>query len=315
MSVFSDFTFPSSTGKNTIHVRRWDPEGEARGIVQIAHGIAEHIGRYDDFMEFLADNGFVVVGNDHLGHGKSVTDPADRGFFAEEDGWNKAVDDMNILHDIMREEYPGLPYIFFGHSMGSFLTRTYMIRYPDSPDLAILCGTGHQHKATVASGLAVAEVSARTAGARKPGKALNDIAFGGYNKRTDNRTPYDWISSIHEEVDKYAADENCGFIATVGLFRDMMTGIAFITDQANIGKMNRNLPVLLIAGWDDPVGEYGKGVKRAFTAFCRAGMKNVHIKLYPGARHELLHDVCRDEVCADILAWIARNTASLESVE
>ncbi len=310
MSVFSDFTFPSSTGKNTIHVRRCDPDGEARGIVQIAHGIAEHIGRYDDFMEFLADNGFVAVGNDHLGHGKSALDPGERGFFCEEDGWNRAVDDMNILHDIMREEYPGLPYVFFGHSMGSFLTRTYMIRYADAPGLAILCGTGHQPKPAVSSGLAVAEVSVRTAGARKPGKALNDIAFGSYNKRTDNRTPVDWISSIPEEVDKYIADPDCGFIATNGLFRDMMSGIKFITDPANIALMNKELPVLFVSGWEDPVGEYGKGVKRAFTEFCRAGMKNVHIKLYPGARHELLHDICREETLNDILAWIDKNIAA-----
>ena len=307
MPAFSEFTFPSSTGKNTIHVLRCDPSGEPRGIVQIAHGVAEHIGRYEDFMKFLAENGFVAVGNDHLGHGRSVTDPADRGFFCEEDGWNKVTDDMNILHDIMREEFPGLPYIFFGHSMGSFLTRTYMIRYPDAPDLAILCGTGHQAKPTVVSGLAAAELSAKAVGARKPGKALNELAFGSYNKRTDNRTPVDWISSIPEEVDKYVADPECGFIACVGLFRDMMTGISFITDPANIALMNKDLPVLFVSGWEDPVGEYGKGVKRAFGAFCEAGMKNVHIKLYPTARHELLHDVCREETMKDILEWIEKN--------
>lgn len=308
MATFSEFTFPSSTGTNTIHALKCVPDGEPRGIVQIAHGISEHIGRYEDFMKFLADNGFVAVGDDHLGHGKTVEAPADRGFFCDDDGWNKAVDDMNILHDLMKTEYPGIPYIFFGHSMGSFLTRTYLIRYPDSPDLAILSGTGHQPKAAVTSGLAVADVSAKTVGTRKPGKALNEIAFGSYNKRCpEHRTDFDWISSVPEEVDIYMADPECGAVPTVGLFRDMMSGIKFITDPANIAGMNKELPVLFVSGWEDPVGEYGKGVRRAFGAFCSAGMKNVHIKLYPGCRHELLHEGNKAEVMSDILGWIEKN--------
>ena len=307
MPEFTDFTFPSSTGKNTIHVRKCMPEGEPRGIVQIAHGISEHIGRYEGFMKFLAEKGFIAVGNDHLGHGKSVTDPADKGFFSEENGWTYAVDDMDKLHDIMCEEYPGLPYIFFGHSMGSFLTRTYLIRYPDKPDLAILCGTGHQAKAAVTAGLTLAETAVKTRGARTIGEKLNAVAFGSYNKGYDNvRTDYDWISSDPDAVDKYIADPDCGGIATVGLFRDMMGGIKFITDPANIAQMNKELPVLFIAGWDDPVGENSKGVKRAYKAFIDAGMKYVHIKLYPGDRHELLNEKNKDEVMNDILGWIEK---------
>ena len=190
---------------------------------------------------------------------------------------------MDKLHDIMKEEYPDIPYIFFGHSMGSFLTRTYLIRYPDKPDLAILCGTGHQAKAAVIAGLTLAETAVKTQGARTVGEKLNAVAFGSYNKGYDEvRTDYDWISSDPDAVDKYIADPDCGAVATVGLFRDMMGGIKFITDPANIAKMNKELPVLFISGWADPVGENGKGVKRAYKAFCEAGMKYVHIKLYPG---------------------------------
>lgn len=310
MSEITEFTFPSSTGKNTIFARKFIPDTPPRGIVQIAHGISEHIGRYEGFMEFLARNGFVAVGNDHLGHGRSVTDPTDKGFFNENDGWTNAVDDMDRLHDMMREDYPELPYIFFGHSMGSFLTRTYLIRYPDKPDLAILCGTGHQAKPAVNAGLALAEAAVKTSGSRTIGEKLNAVAFGSYNKGyKDVRTDYDWISSDPDEVDRYIADPDCGAVATVGLFRDMMSGIKLITDSANIAKMNKELPVLFISGWADPVGEHGKGVKRAYKAFCDAGMKHVHIKLYPGDRHELLNEVNKAEVMNDILNWIEQKLA------
>ncbi|MBQ3841526.1 MAG: lysophospholipase [Ruminiclostridium sp.] len=308
MFVFKDFTFPSSSGMNTIHARMCLPDSEPSGVVQIAHGIAEHIERYDGFMEFLAEHGFVVVGNDHLGHGSSYTAPGDRGFFSEQDGWTHVVDDMNILYDIMRADYPDIPYIFFGHSMGSFLTRTFLIRYPDKPDLAILCGTGHQPRAAAAGGLALANSAVKIYGPRKDGIKLNSIAFGSYTKRYDDpRTPYDWLSRDPEIVNAYIEDPQCGFIPSVGLFRDMMSGIMFITDPANIAKMNKELPVLFISGWEDPVGDYGKGVKRAFSAFRRAGMKHIHIKLYPGARHELLNELNKEDVMNDIIFWLEKN--------
>ena len=197
MQEFKDFTFPSSNGKNTIHARMCLPDSEPRGIVQIAHGIAEHIERYDGFMEFLAEHGFIAVGNDHLGHGDSYNDPANRGFFSDNDGWKYVVDDMDALHEIMCRDYPGLPYIFFGHSMGSFLTRTYLIRYPDKPDLAIICGTGHQQKAVAMSGYGIAQTAVKIYGPRKNGEMLNNIAFGSYNKKYDDvRTPFDWICFI-----------------------------------------------------------------------------------------------------------------------
>lgn len=310
MSEFKEFTFPSSTGKNTIYARVCVPEGEPRGVVQIAHGIAEHIGRYEGFMRFLADNGFVAVGNDHLGHGKSAAEPSERGIFDEKDGWDRVVDDMDILHDRMSEEYPGIPYIFFGHSMGSFLTRTYLIRHPDKPDLAVICGTGNQPRPLVAAGDLIAEASVKIGGPRKDGDKLNSIAFGSYNKGyEDVRTDFDWISRDPAVVDAYIADPDCGFIPTVSLFRDMMGGIKFMTDPSNLEKMNKDTPVFFIAGWDDPVGENGKGVKRAYKSFLDAGMKHVRIKLYPGARHELLNELNKDEVMHDILDWLLSKLA------
>ena len=156
MPAFEDFTFSSSTGHNTIHALKCLPDGAPKAVVQIAHGIAEHIDRYRPFMAFLAENGYVAVGNDHLGHGKTIQDPSEQGFFAETDGWDYVVSDMDKLHDLMKKDYPGIPYVFFGHSMGSFLTRTYLIKHPDKYDAAVISGTGHQPKLMVLGGYAAA---------------------------------------------------------------------------------------------------------------------------------------------------------------
>ena len=178
MPSFQEFYFTSSTGMNRIRALKCLPDGEPKAIVQIAHGIAEHVERYREFMEFLAQNGYIVVANDHLGHGKSINGPEDLGFFAARDGWNYVLRDMEKLHDWTVKEHPGLPYVMFGHSMGSFLTRTYLIRYPGKYDAAILSGTGHQAKAMVLSGYALASAAVKLYGPRKVGDKLNSIAFG-----------------------------------------------------------------------------------------------------------------------------------------
>lgn len=305
MPSFQEFTFTSSTGMNRIRARKYLPDGEPRAIVQIAHGIAEHIERYGEFMEFLAGNGYIVVANDHLGHGKSINGPEDLGFFAARDGWNYVLRDMEKLHDRTAKEHPGLPYVMFGHSMGSFLTRTYLIKYPGKYDAAILSGTGHQAKAMVLGGYAMASAAVKLYGPRKIGEKLNGIAFGAYNKGFENpRTAFDWLTRVDAEVDKYIADPLCGFVATVSLFRDMMGGIKFITDQKNINTMSRTQPVYFMSGDCDPVGDNGKGVERAYKAFCDAGLHDVVIRLYPGGRHEMLNEVNKYDVYQDILAWL-----------
>ena len=305
MPSFQEFTFTSSTGMNRIRAKKYLPDGEAKAIVQIAHGIAEHIDRYAEFMEFLAGNGYIVVANDHLGHGKSINGPEDLGFFAARDGWNYVLRDMEKLHDRTVKEHPGLPYVMFGHSMGSFLTRTYLIRYPGKYDAAILSGTGHQAKPMVLGGYALASAAVKLYGPRKVGDKLNSIAFGAYNNGFENpRTEFDWLSRDEAQVDKYIADPLCGFVATVSLFRDMMGGIKFITDQKNINTMSRTQPIYFMSGDCDPVGDNGKGVERAYKAFCNAGLHDVMIRLYPGGRHEMLNEVNKYDVYKDILAWI-----------
>ena len=305
MPSFQEFTFTSSTGVNRIRAKKYLPDGEAKAIVQIAHGIAEHIDRYAEFMEFLAGNGYIVVANDHLGHGKSINGPEDLGFFAARDGWKYVLRDMEKLHDRTVKEHPGLPYVMFGHSMGSFLTRTYLIRYPGKYDAAILSGTGHQAKPMVLGGYALASAAVKLYGPRKVGDKLNSIAFGAYNKGFENpRTAFDWLSRDEAQVDKYIADPLCGFVATVSLFRDMMGGIRFITDQKNIRAMSRTQPVYFMSGDCDPVGDNGKGVERAYKAFCDAGLHDVMIRLYPGGRHEMLNEVNKYDVYQDILSWL-----------
>ena len=305
MPEFRDFYYPSSTGKNQIHARICTPDGTPKAVVQIAHGIAEHIDRYEDFMRFLAENSYVAVGNDHLGHGKSAATPDELGIFAEENGWNYVIEDMRKLREKVLEQYPGLPYVFFGHSMGSFLTRTFLIKYPALYDAAILSGTGHQSAALVNGGYLAAQLLTKKNGPRSSGQTLNDIAFGSYCKRIENpRTPFDWLSRDNDTVDRYIADPLCGFICKTSLYRDMMGGLKFLTDQKNINKMNRNAPVYFMSGAEDPVGDYGKGVEKAYKAFCRAGLTDVMIRLYPGGRHEMLNEINRSEVMQDILNWL-----------
>ena len=195
MPTFKDFYFNSSTGKNRIHTRMCIPNGEVRAVVQIVHGIAEHIVRYDDFMSFLASKGFVAVGTDHLGHGKSIEKEDQLGFLADKDGWTYIVNDEEILRRAMKENYPNVPQIVFGHSMGSFVTRTHLIRFPGAFDAAIISGTGNQSPALVLGGLAMGNLVVALKGPHHYSKLLNNMAFGSYNKLYGEvRTEYDWLS-------------------------------------------------------------------------------------------------------------------------
>lgn len=305
MPTFKDFYFNSSTGKNKIHARMCVPDAEPRAIVQIIHGIAEYIDRYDEFMSFLADNGIIAVGTDHLGHGKSIESEEQTGFFAYDNGWDYAVRDEEVLRLAMHENYPELPIIVFGHSMGSFMARTLLIRYPDAFNAAIISGTGNQGAALVNGGLLMGNLVTGLKGAHHYSKFLNNLAFGSYNKIYENpKTEYDWLSRDEANVQKYIDDPLCGFIPSCSLFRDMMTGVKFITNKKNLTAMNKDMPVYFMSGDMDPVGECGKGVQKAYNNFLEAGMKDVSIKLYPGGRHEMLNEINKDEVYTDILAWL-----------
>lgn len=305
MPTFKDFYFNSSTGKNKIHARMCVPDTQPRAIVQIIHGIAEYIDRYDEFMTFLADNGIIAVGTDHLGHGKSIESEEQTGFFAYENGWDYVVRDEEVLRLAMHENYPELPIIVFGHSMGSFMTRTLLIRYPDAFNAAIISGTGNQGAALVNGGLFMGNLVTGLKGAHHYSKFLNNLAFGSYNKIYENpKTEYDWLTRDEANVQKYIDDPLCGFIPSCSLFRDMMTGVKFITNKKNLTAMNKDTPVYFMSGDKDPVGECGKGVQKAYNNFLEAGMKDVSIKLYPEGRHEMLNEINKAEVYGDILTWL-----------
>ena len=306
MAKMNEFYFQSSDGKNTIHAIEWLPEnGEVKAVVQLSHGIAEYVGRYDAFARFLADRGFAVVGNDHLGHGESVETEEDLGFFAEENGWELVVSDIHKLKQLEKGKYPNAPYFLFGHSMGSFLARTYLIDRPGELDGCIICGTGNQPAALCSVGISVARSIGKKSGIRTRSNTLNNICFGSYNKRIKpRRSDYDWLTRDDAIVDAYLADPRCGYVATVSLLEDMLGGIKYIVNKKNQAKMDKATPIFFIAGAEDPVGDYGKGVRAAFNAFIKAGVADCSVKLYPGGRHEILNETNRGEVFEDVFRWL-----------
>ena len=306
MSIRSEYYFTSADKKTLIHVNQWTPLGqEIRGVVQIAHGVAEYGARYEAFAQYLCANGFVVVANDHLGHGKSLVDGRPMVYLGDENGWENTVDDMETIRKMTAKVFPGKPYFLFGHSMGSFLARTYLIRYPGTLTGCILCGTGHMNPLIVAGGKMVADSEIKKIGRTAYSELADKLAFGAYNKQfAPNRTAFDWLSVNESNVDAYINDPLCGGRTTLGLFRDMMGGIGIIVDGANMKKMDKNLPVFFIAGDRDPVGDMGKGVEKAYNCFKKAGMRDVSIKLYHGLRHEILNEKTNQYVFLDVLHWL-----------
>ncbi|MGM9662984.1 MAG: lysophospholipase [Oscillospiraceae bacterium] len=307
MTNFTEFRFPSHDGKTSIRAVEWRPEGEVRAVLQIAHGVAEYIDRYDGFARFLCEHGIAVLGNDHLGHGASVAEGAARVYFGEKDGWQNVVDDMHTLRLEGGRRFPGAPYFLMGHSMGSFLARTYLIRYPGSVRGEILMGTGQQSAAMVAAGRAVAKLEARRVGWDGFSPLIDQLAFGAYNKPfAPNRTDCDWLSADEGNVDRYVADPLCGGKATVGLFYEMLGGIGFIRKPENLRRMDVRRPALFISGWEDPVGSMGKGVVAACESFRSAGVTDLTLQLYPGMRHEILNEAGKQEVYDFILQWLEK---------
>jgi alpha-beta hydrolase superfamily lysophospholipase len=303
--IKNESTFLSRDGRTSIHAVEWLPEGPVRAVLQISHGVAEYIARYEPFAAYLTARGFAVVGNDHLGHGLSVAPGAARLYFGGSGSWNTVVDDLYTLRTQAGARFPGVPYFLLGHSMGSFLARTYLIRYPGTVDGAVLMGTGQMAPALLAGGQLIAAREGRRVGWDQFSPLVEKLAFGAYNKTfAPNRTDFDWLSVSQANVDAYIADPLCGGNASVGLFREMLWGLGFIRSPENLRKMNLNTPILFVSGDKDPVGDCGKGVRRAYRSFQRAGVRDVTMKLYPGARHEILNDNCKETVYRDILQWL-----------
>ena len=304
MPEIQDLRYPSARAGFTVYAREWLPERPARAVIQIVHGIAEHIGRYEEIARFLSGYGFLVCGEDHLGHGRTA-EGGNYGFFAPADGWDLVVWDIRRLRELEGEKYPTLPYLLLGHSMGSFLTRTYLIAYPGTLDGAILSGTGQEPAPLVALGRALSALECRRLGPQGVSPLVDTLSLGAYNRRfRPNRTSADWISRDPAAVDAYLADPLCRSKPTVSMFRDMMEGLQFIAVRDNLRKMDPSTPVLLLSGDRDPVGGMGRGVRKVQNMFLDAGCTDVTLKLYPGGRHEMFHEVNQQEVFQDLLAWL-----------
>lgn len=300
-----EFTFDSRDGKTKIHAVRWVPEGKIVCILQIVHGMAEYIERYEETAQFFAKKGILVTGDDHLGHGKSVAEGGTYGYFCDRDPATVVVRDVHRLKKITQEKYPGIPYIILGHSMGSFITRNYLFHYGTGIQGAIICGTGSQPQALVKFSKALASLQCLVLGQKHVAKMIDKLAFGNYNQKiTDPKRDFDWLCRNEQVVDKYIEDPLCGFTFTSNGFKTLFTLIERLNRSENIQKMPKDLPVFFIAGDKDPVGNYGEGVKQAYESFEKAGMKNLSIKLYPEDRHELLNELDRTEVYEEIYLWI-----------
>ncbi len=304
-------TFASSNGVNTIQYYVYHPETAApRAIVQISHGMCEFIERYEDFALFLNEQGILVCGNDHLGHGASVRTPEEFGFFAEQDGWKHMVDDLRQLTVIMKQRYPGVPYFLLGHSMGSFLARVYLSWYAKELDGALIVGTSGPNPALPAS-FPITKAMIALKGNRYRSDMIRNIAFGTYNtKFKPHRTEHDWLSRDEQVVDTFEADPRCTFTFTLQGFLDLFSMLKFVSDKSWASMVPVDLPVILLSGAMDPVGQYGKGVKEVHDRLALAGIKDLIIKLYEGCRHEILNETNRETVYQDVLQWIEKHIES-----
>lgn len=303
----NEFTFPSADGKTTIHAIEWLPEGQARAVLQIAHGVSEYALRYAPLAEFLTARGYAVTANDHIGHGQSLTPGAPLAHFTSADA---AVDDLYRLRSRTGKAFPGRSCFLLGHSMGSYLTRSYLIRYPGTLAGAILMGTGQMRPLDIAYCSLIARRDARKYGWEHTSPAVNRLSFHKYNKQFHpTRTDYDWLSADPANVDRYLADPLCGADASLALCRETLRLMRAVQKPENLRRMNLSTPILFLSGGMDPVGGCGREVARARDSFRRAGVREVRMKLYPGCRHEILNDTCRQEVFGDVLAWCGAHAA------
>lgn len=307
-------TFDSSDRVSTIRAYIWWPQGipsastnriSPLGVVQIVHGMAEHITRYDAFARFLASKGFLVCGHDQIGHGESSR-PELYGCIPSHGGEQMLLNDIGTLREIASERVAAkTPYFLFGHSFGSFLTRAYIARVPEGLSGAIICGTGFVDPAKSKAGNLLALACCKLMGDNARVRLLQAMADGAYaNMIPQANTPFDWLSHNEQNVVSYMADPACGFMFSAGGYATLTALTAETCATPCAQAAPRDLPLMFISGAEDPVGDFGEGVRKAYELYLKTGHTNVLLKLYAGMRHEILNENGHEAVYADILSWL-----------
>lgn len=300
-----EFFFDSSDNKTKIRAMRYIPEKGVKGVLQISHGMVEFIDRYEGFAEYLTNNGILVTGNDHLGHGASVTSKDEWGYFAEEDGYLKVLEDLHTVTKITKDLYPNVPYFFLGHSMGSFFCRLYISKYGDELDGAIVMGTGNQTKGTLAVAKTLTKMIGSSKGWHYRSSFLKALAMGSYNKKWEpSLTHCDWLTKDKAIVDWYSKEPRCQFNFTVNGYYNLFSVIESNIDSNNINSIPKDLPILITSGEEDPVGNFGKDPNAVYNTYKSVGIKDVELKLYRGDRHEILNELDKQDVYNDIYNWM-----------
>lgn len=300
-----EFMFPSTDGLHDIHAACWEPEGPIIAVLQLVHGMVEYINRYEDWARYMAAQGVLVIGHDHLGHGESVDKDKEHGHFPVGRGNDYLIGDIHRVRMATQRRYPQIPYFILGHSMGSFLTRQYIMLHGKNLTGAIIMGTGSQPMPLVKAGRLLCQALQLRYGWKHRSDLVESIAFGSYNKRIKPlRTPKDWLSVNEENVDKYLLDPYCSFQFTLSAYDQMFKGIEYIQKPRHIRQIPKTLPLLLIAGAEDPVGNYSKGVEAVADSYVKAGISDVMVILYDQDRHEILNENNKEQVYEDLSQWI-----------
>ncbi len=295
---------PSSDGIHNLYVKEYIPDGKVKGIVQFVHGMTEHIERYNPIMEELCSLGFVAVGHNHLGH-KASSDDKDLGFIAEDRGYELLIKDVVAVGDNIMSKYPGAKHFLFGHSMGSFVVRLAALEMENTLSGLIICGTGGYNPAS-GLGIEICKAVKKVKGERYVSKLVYDLAFSTYNKRFDGGEEYAWLSQNSENIENYKKDKYCTFKFTVSAMQDLITLNKLSNQKVWYKNIRKDLPIFIISGEMDPVGNYSKGVKEVYEKLTNVGA-NARLKLYPKMRHEVLMDDCRAEVITDVTRFISEN--------
>ena len=303
--VREESKFESTYNKKQLHLVLWkDDAASPKGIVQISHGMCEYILRYDELANALVEAGYVVCGNDHLGHGESAANDEELGFMADKDGYLYMVKDLRGVTEWVKGLYPGLPLVLYGHSMGSFLARLYASMYKDGVAAYVFSGTGGPNPASsVAVGMI--DVMSKFKGEHHRSNFLTKVAFGSYTSRIkDAKTGFEWVTKDPEKFNAYIHDKFCMYQFTLSGYRDLMKALKTVSQKDWAGKLNKDIPYLLVSGEEDPVGDYGKGVLVVYDRMLKAGCSKTECKLIPGMRHEPHNEIHRDQFYKDTIAWL-----------